>query len=33
LITNKGGFKYAVKDRKSYYLTSVKDDTGVFIKK
>ena len=33
LITSKGGFKYAVKDGKAYYLTSVKDDTGVFIKK
>jgi len=33
LMTSKSGFKYAVKDGKSYYLTSVKDDTGVFIKK
>jgi len=32
LMTSKSGFKYAVKDGKSYYLTSVKDDTGVFVK-
>jgi hypothetical protein len=32
LMASKGGFKYVVKDEKNYYLTSVKDDTGVFIK-